>query len=319
MNDFSKRVAELSAEKRALLAHTLEQKGAVLNAFLPSFAQQRLWFLDQLQPGHAFYNIPVALRLQGPLDAAALEQSLNEIVQRHESLRTTFATLEGRPAQVIAPQLRLPLPLCDLHHLAPTEREAELLHQVAVEAQRPFDLEHGPLVRTSLLHLQASEHVLLLTMHHIISDAWSMQVFLRELAVLYQAFSTGAPSPLAALPIQYADFTLWQRQWLQGEELDSQMAYWKQHLAGAPAVLELPTDYPRPAVQRFRGVFYSHTLPAVLSQHLHSLSQQEGVTLFMTLLAAFQVLLARYSGQQDIVVGSPIANRTRAELEELIG
>jgi amino acid adenylation domain-containing protein/non-ribosomal peptide synthase protein (TIGR01720 family) len=283
-----------------------------------SFAQQRLWFLDQLVPDNPFYNMPSAVRLQGQLDVAALVQSLNEVVRRHEALRTTFATVEGQPVQVIAPTLTVPLPVVDLSELPEAEREAEVRRLVVEEARRPFALAQGPLVRAQVLRLGAKEHVVLLMLHHIVSDAWSMEVLLRELGVLYAAFAQGQPSPLPELPVQYADFALWQRQWLQGEVLEAQQAYWQGQLREVP-VLELPTDHPRPALPSFRGATYPFVVPTSLAAALKALSQREGATLFMTLLAAFQILLARYSRQEDIVVGSPIANRTRLETEGLIG
>lgn len=284
-----------------------------------SFAQERVWFLDQLEPGSAYYNIPVALRLKGQLKVSSLEQSLNAIVQRHEALRTTFGQSQGKAIQLIAPTLTLALPLIDLSALPEPERVQQLQKLARKEAQRPFDLTRGPLLRTTLMRLGNEEYVFLLNFHHIVSDGWSIGVFLRELAALYDAFSSGKPSPLSPLPVQYVDFACWQRQWLQDEVLEEQTAYWKQQLAGAPAVLDLPTDRPRPAAQTFRGVVHSLVLPKSLLQSLNSLCRQEQVTLFMTLLAAFQILLHRYAGQEDIVVGSPIANRNRAEIEELIG
>jgi amino acid adenylation domain-containing protein/non-ribosomal peptide synthase protein (TIGR01720 family) len=286
---------------------------------LLSFAQARLWFLEQLEPGSSAYNIPSAVRLTGSLHVAVLEQSLNEIVQRHEVLRTTFAVVSGEPIQVIAPVLALTIPRVDLRNLPEAQQEAQVERLATEEAQQPFDLAKGPLLRATLLHLDEAEHVLLLTMHHIVSDGWSMGVLIRELAALYEAFSTGKPSPLPELPIQYADFAHWQRQWLQGEVLTAQLSYWQQQLTGAPALLELPTDRPRPAVQTFRGATQFLALPEPLSQKLKTLSQRSGVTLFMTLLAAFQTLLYRYTGQEDICIGSPIANRNRSETEELIG
>ncbi|MFL5653190.1 MAG: amino acid adenylation domain-containing protein, partial [Ktedonobacteraceae bacterium] len=283
-----------------------------------SFAQQRLWFLDQLEPGSSAYNIPHAARLSGKLDARALEQSIQEIVRRHENLRTTFSTHEGQPVQVIGPAGRFHLSVVDLSKLPSERREAEARQLGKQGARQPFDLAHGPLLRTILLRLGENEHVLLLTTHHIISDGWSNGVFVRELAILYNAFMQGQPSPLPELPLQYADFAAWQRRWLQGEVLESQVRYWTERLQGITP-LELPTDHPRPAVQTFRGAIQSFLLPVSLSEELQRLSQREGVTLFMTLLAAFQVLLARYSGQSDIAVGTPIANRTRTEIEGLIG
>ena len=284
-----------------------------------SFAQQRLWFLDQLRPDSPVYNVPVVFQLRGLLDVAALEHSLNEIVRRHKALRTTFATVDGRLIQVVAPVLSLTLPVVGLCEVPETEREASARQLLTEEVRRPFDLAHGPLLRATLLRLDAEEHVLLLMMHHIVSDDWSIKVFNQELAVLYEAFSAGKPSPLPELPIQYADFAVWQRQWLQGEVLEEQLSYWKQQLGGSLPVLELPTDRPRPAVQTFEGAIQSFVLSSDLTNALKALSRREGVTLFMTLLAAFRTLLYRYTGQWDILVGSPIANRNRAEIERLIG
>ncbi|MBV8882381.1 MAG: AMP-binding protein, partial [Chroococcidiopsidaceae cyanobacterium CP_BM_RX_35] len=286
--------------------------------FPVSFAQQRLWFLEQLVPGNPFYNVPTAVRLSGPLNLSALEQTFNEIVRRHEALRTTFRMVEGQLVQILAPELNIPLPIVDLQHLPATIQEQEAQRLTAQAAQQPFDLALGPLLRVQLLQLGETEYVLLLTMHHIVSDGWSIGVLIRELGVLYAALTNHQPSPLAALPIQYADFAQWQRQWLQGEVLATQLAYWQQQLDNLP-VLELPTDRPRPAVQSYRGATQYLELSLDLTQALESLSEAEGVTLFMTLLAAFQTLLYRYTGQTDIAVGSPIANRNRSEIEGLIG
>ena len=283
-----------------------------------SFAQQRLWFIDQLEPGNSAYNFPAAVRLKGPLNVTALEQSVNEIVKRHEALRTTFATVDGRPVQVIAPTLTVRPPVVNLQELLAGEREAEVRRLVIEEARRPFNLARGPLLRITLLRLAEEEHVGLLTMHHIVSDGWSTGILIRELASLYEAFSGGRSSPLPELSIQYADFAHWQRQWLQGEVLQTQLGYWKRQLLDAP-LLELPTDHPRPAVQTFRGSQRSLLLPNTVGEGLKVLSRQQGVTLFMTLLAAFKILLHRYSGQDDLIVGTPIANRNRLEIEGLIG
>jgi amino acid adenylation domain-containing protein len=287
--------------------------------FPASFAQQRLWFLDQLDPGKSVYNMLYAVRLNTRLNVDALHQSLNEIVQRHESLRTTFAADKGQPIQVIAAALQLELPIIDLRRLARTEREAETLRRAQQEGEAPFDLATGPLLRTKLLLLDEDEHVLLITVHHIVSDGWSMGVFLRELATLYEASSEGRSSALQELPIQYADYAVWQREWLQADVLDAQVAYWREQLNGAPLALELATDRPRPALQTFAGARRHAELPASLTDRLRTLSRREGVTLFMTLLAAFEVLLWRYSGQDDLIVGTPIAGRNRSELEGLIG
>ncbi|MBZ4423333.1 non-ribosomal peptide synthetase, partial [Myxococcus sp. RHSTA-1-4] len=284
-----------------------------------SFAQQRLWFIDQLEPGSAAYNMPTAVRLSGALDIAALERALHALIARHESLRTTFATQDGEAVQLIHAPAQAPLPLVDLSPLPDERREAEARRAFSEEARRPFDLARGPLLRTTLLRLQGSEHVLLLTMHHIVSDGWSTGVLVRELAAMYQAEVSGTSPSLPALPVQYADYAAWQRDWLRGEVLEAWLGYWKRQLSGAPALLELPTDRPRPATQSFRGSFVPVALSRDLSDALLAACQRHGVTPFMLLLAAFQVLLHRYSGQDDIVVGSPIAGRTRSETEGLIG
>ena len=284
-----------------------------------SFAQQRLWFINQLEPGSSVYNFPAAVRLKGPLNVKALKQSLDELVKRHEALRTTFAIVDGRPVQVIAPLLTLTLPIVDLRELPESERESEVQRLARNEAQRPFDLAEGPLVRTTVLRLGDSEHVGLLTMHHIVSDGWSTGILIREMAVLYDAFCSDRPALLPELPIQYADFAHWQRLSFAGDVLETQLAYWKQQLLGAPPLLELPTDHPRSAVQTFHGAHQSILLPKTLGDGLKALSRHEGVTLFMTLLAAFTILLHGYTNQDDVVVGTPTANRNRLEIEGLIG
>jgi amino acid adenylation domain-containing protein len=284
-----------------------------------SFAQQRLWFLAQLEPNNPFYNMPAAVRLEGQLNVEALQQSFNEIISRHEALRTNFQTIEGQAIALIPEIISLTLPVFDLSKLSLNQQEAAVKKQASEEAQKPFDLKGDLLLRVKLLRLGEEEHIILLTMHHIVSDGWSIDVLVQELATLYQAFCNGQPSSLPALPIQYVDFAAWQRQWLQGEVLKTQISYWLKQLKNAPKVLELPTDYPRPAIQTFRGSAYSFKLSDKLSFALNKFSQQQGSTLFMTLLAAFQTLLWRYTGNEDIVVGSPIANRNRAEIEGLIG
>ncbi|MCA1566202.1 MAG: FkbM family methyltransferase, partial [Acidobacteria bacterium] len=284
-----------------------------------SFAQQRLWFLDQLQPGSAFYNLPAAIRLTGRLDVEALQQSFDEVVRRHEPLRTTFTNVDGWPAQFITPSLTVKLAVEDLCALSETEREAEAFRLATGEVQKPFHLGEAPLFRVRLLRLDEREHILLLTMHHVISDGWSSDVLVREMATLYEAYSKGSTPALPDLPIQYADFAHWQRNWLQGEVLATQLDYWRGRLADAPAALELPTDRLRPPVQTFKGGRQTIVLPSPLADALKELSRKESVTLFMTLLAAFKVLLSRYSGQEDIVVGTPIAGRNRIEIENLVG
>ncbi|HWS53455.1 MAG TPA: amino acid adenylation domain-containing protein, partial [Pyrinomonadaceae bacterium] len=284
-----------------------------------SYAQQRLWFIDQLEPGAATYNIPTAVRLTDGPDVTALERALSEVARRHETLRTTFLSDGGRPAQVVNPPAPVALERVDLSHLPAEEREAEARRLTAEEARRPFDLSRGPLWRASLLKLADDEHVLLLTMHHIVSDGWSMGLLVRELSALYSAYARGEEPTLAELPIQYADYAAWQRRHLTDEALGEQLAYWRGQLAGAPPVLELPTDRPRPAVQTYRGARVPFALGEELSGELMRLARAEGVTPFMALLAAFDALLYHYTGQSDILVGSPVAGRTRAETENLIG
>ena len=287
--------------------------------FPASFAQQRLWFLEQLDPGKSVYHLLYAVRFETALDLSALEQALDEIVRRHESLRTSFITVDGQPMQAIARHQSVALPLVDLRALGRQEAEDEVKRWAAQEGERPFDLAAGPLLRAHLLHLSDLEKVLVIAMHHIVSDGWSMGVFLHELAILYEAFSEDKPSPLPELPVQYADYAAWQREWMQGEVLEAQLSYWRKHLAGAPTALEIATDRPRPAIQTFAGARNYRVLSPSLADRLRAFSRREGVTLFMTLLAAFEVLLWRYSGQQDVVVGTPIAGRSRSELEGLIG
>jgi hypothetical protein len=282
-----------------------------------SFAQQRLWFLHQLAPDNPFYNVPAAVRLSGDLNVVVLEQSLNAVVQRHEVLRTTFVPVEGQPRQATAPIVDFRLPILDLTTIP--NPDSQLSNLILEEAQQPFDLTEDLLLRVKLLQLKKTEFVMVLTLHHIAADGWSMNVLIQELATLYSNFCNGNPSPLPELPIQYADFALWQRQWLQGEVLETQLAYWKQQLGNNLPVLELPTDHPRTAMQTFRGGKQSLVLSESLSAALRALSVREGVTLFMALVAAFQTLLHWYTNQEDIVVGTDVANRNRAETEGLIG
>ncbi len=282
-------------------------------------AQQRLWFLDQLEPGSPVYNISRRVRMQGALHLETLRQTLAALVARHESLRTRLVATEEGPRQVVSPSLDLPLLVTDLRALPSEQRESEARRLAVEEARRPFDLARGPLLRTTLVRLADDDHLLLLTIHHVVSDVWSMGVLFRELGALYGAFSRGDPSPLPALPIQYADYTVWQDQRLRGERLERELAWWRNRLRGAPAALDLPTDHPRPPARSGRGGKQSLTLDPRLSEALKALGHREQVTLFTTLLAGFQALLMRYTGQEDIVVGCPIAGRTRAETEGLIG
>jgi amino acid adenylation domain-containing protein len=296
-----------------LLRRAVREDGLLL-----SYAQQRLWFLDQLAPGSVAYNVPSAVRLKGRLDVEALRRTLDEVVRRHEVLRTTFVAVNGEPVQVIALPSRLELPVMDLSKLPEEEREAEARQLVAAEAQRPFDLSVGPLLRVQLLRFGAEDQMVLFTMHHIITDGWSTGILVSELAALYEAYVEGRESPLPELEIQYADYTVWQREWLQGEVLEQQLSYWRQQLEELP-VLQLPTDKPRPPVQSYRGRSFNFTVPAPLTAELKKLSNAEGVTLYMTLLATFKILLWRYSGQSDVVVGTPIAGRNHLATEGLIG
>ncbi len=335
MSDLNQRIAQLSPQKRELLLQRLNQKKAQIahsqiqrqsrdsNFFPLSFAQQRLWFLFQLEPNNPFYNQPTALRLTGQLNITVLEQSLKEIIRRHETLRTTFAIVNGKPVQVINPAVDLTLPVVDLQALSPEIQEQEVQNLAAQEAQQPFNLEQGPLLRVTILRLAPVEHVVLFTTHHIVSDGWSVAILVQEIATLYAALACknaiSVSTPLPQLPIQYADFAVWQRQCLTAEVLETQLSYWRKQLGNAPPLLDLSCDHPRPVILTYKGDTQSFLLSESLTKALKTLSQQEGVTLFMTLLSAFKVLLHRYSQQDDIVVGTPIANRNRAEIEGLIG
>ncbi len=284
-----------------------------------SFAQQRLWVVDRIEPGSAAYNMPFALRLRGALDAAALRASIGELARRHEVLRTVFEERGGAPAQVVRPAAAGALPALDLGALPEARREAEAKRLAGAEALRPFDLARGPLLRSTLLRLGADDHVLLFTLHHVAGDGWSMQVLVREVSALYGAFSRGEASPLPELPVQYADFAVWQRGWLAGETLQAQVAFWKDELAGAPPLLEVPTDHPRRVGQSARAGSHAFTLAPGAARELRALARREGATLFMTVLAGWQALLGRWAAQDDVVVGTPVAGRTRRELEGLIG
>ena len=305
---------------------SLRTSGPVVNTdaveggwvFPLSFAQRRLWFLHQLEPANTFYNLPLAVPFNVPVNSAVLERSINEIVNRHEALRTFFATVEGEPMQIVRPTLNLALDVIDLRALAKDEQAAETARLIAEIAQQPFDLANAPLLRVALLRRGIQDYVFVLVMHHIISDGLSLGIFWRELIAIYNAFYINRPSPLSELPIQYADFAVWQRERLQGERLAHLTAYWRKQLGGLPT-LQLPTDRPRPAVLSYRGAFHQLTLPRVLTSTLRSLSQREGVTFFMTVFAAFAVLLQRYSGQDEVIIGVPIASREPKELEGLIG
>ncbi|MBV9772680.1 MAG: amino acid adenylation domain-containing protein, partial [Gemmatimonadetes bacterium] len=284
-----------------------------------SFAQQRLWFIHQLDPGSPAYNVPVALRFRGALDSAALRAAFGELVRRHESLRTVFPASGGRAVQSVLPPAPVPLPEVDLGALPEGAREAELIRRVREAESLPFDLARGPLLRALLVRLGSEDAALVLAMHHVVSDAWSMQVLMREVSALYEAFVAGRPSPLPPLPVQYADYAVWQRGWLRGEALEAQLGYWRERLTGAPATLDLPVDRTRPPTPGTAAARHRFVVPAAATRALRALARREGATLFMTLLAGWQALLARYAGQDDVVVGAPIAGRTRLETEGLIG
>ncbi|WP_244224349.1 amino acid adenylation domain-containing protein [Corallococcus sicarius] len=306
-------------EKRARLAQLLKDKTRPAAKQAPlSFAQERMWFLDKWSPGSAAFHMPTAVRLSGTVDVEALRRALAVLVERHDTLRTTFQEREGRAMQIIAPTGEVSLEVMDLQELPESEREAEAQRRVVSLAQQPFQLEQGPLLRTVLMLLGGGEQVLLVDSHHIVSDGWSMGVLVHELAMSYRACMEGQPPPLNPLPLQYADWAAWQRDWLQGAELERQLAYWKGRL-NPHALLELPADKPRPALMSSRGARQVMHLSPALTQALKALGQREGRTLFVTLLSAFNVLLSRYTGQEDVVVGTPIAGRPRAEVEGLIG
>ncbi|MGW2546197.1 non-ribosomal peptide synthetase, partial [Kitasatospora sp. NPDC001574] len=323
MTDLERRLAELSPAQRARLAELLADRrlaedGTAEDAFPLSVFQQGMWFLEQVRPGNPAYVVPGAVRVRGAVDAEVLRDALNEVVRRHEALRTAFRLLDGRPAQLVRPRLTVELPEIDLRQdqLTGTALDERIAEAAIGE---PFDLETGPLVRMTLLRTADDESVLALALHHLVSDRWSVWVLLSELAALYEAFAAGRPSPLPDLPVQYGDFAVWQREQRDQGRWAEQLAYWRERLAGAPAVLELPTDRPRPAVQGFNGGTLPFELPEPLMRELGGLAHRSGATTYMALLAVFTVLLSRYGRQQDVVVGVPMAVRDRPELEPLIG
>ncbi len=331
MIELASRLEGLSPQKRELLLRQLRRRkgeaprpavrprGESLGDFSLSYAQQRLWLLDQLEPGNPFYNLPGAVRLTGDLDETALAAALSEVVRRHEALRTTFPTVGGAPVQRVGPPLEVPLLRIDLSGVPEGERQAAVRGHVEAESRRPFDLAAGPLTRFLLLRLGPRERILVFALHHIVSDAWSMRVLIREVAALYRAVSQGLPSPLTDLPVQYADYAIAERSWLAGEALRPQLNYWRHRLAGLPGLLELPADRPRPEAQTFRGARQGVAIPAATLAALKALGHAERATPFMTLLAAFSALLHRYTGREDLPVGTPMANRDRMETEGLIG
>ena len=321
MSEITKRISELPPEeRRELLARLLRERAQQKPKSAPlSFSQERLYFLDRLYPGSSVYNIPMPVRLPGPLDIDVLKRSLNEMARRHEVLRTTFTAVEGKPVQVIAPAPNVELPVFDLSALAPAARDAEAGRLAQEDARRPFDLAQGPVLRTAVVRIAEKDHLLLLNMHHIVSDGWSMGIFFHELWTIYRAFAAGQPSPLPELPMQYADFAAQQRKELHGAAFTALCDYWKHQLAGAPQLLSLAISKPRPPLQTYRGSNLSFSISRSTSEALRAISKKESATLFMTLLAAFAVLLHRYSRRTDVVVGTPIAGRNRAAIEGLIG
>jgi len=335
MKDISERISALTPEQRALFEARLKQKGlrthAVAVQTIPrrqdsdsatcpaSIDQERLWFIDQLQPGNTAYNIFNASRIRGSLNVPIMERVINELIRRHEVLRTTLKSVDGLPVQVIAPDLEITLKPVSLEHLPEEERYDEAVRLTTEEFARPFDLEKDPLVRVGLLRLAKDDFVLQINMHHAITDRWSFAVFEKELAVLYQAFATGQASPLPELPIQFADYAVWQRERMNGDEYKKDLEYWIRQLAGAPFVLDFPTDFPRPPIQNFQGARVYVTYPKSLLDGLKGLSRREGVTMFMTLMAAFKTLIYRYTNQHDILISTPIGTRLRPETENLVG
>ena len=329
-DSITERLAKLSPAKRTLLEQRLRGKGLKGLAgqsiprrepqeFAPlSFAQERMWFLNQLEPESPAYNEPRAMRLVGVLVVEALGKSLNHIVARHEALRTTFVLVDGNPMQRIADRRSVEMPLVDLRGHAVQDRDAEAHRLINEAIRRPVDLSRDLMLRALLLRLDTEQHILVLVKHHIASDGWSSGIFWQEVTALYEAHVCDRSADLRELPVQYADYSAWQREWLRGEVLETQLSYWRGQLDNL-SMLQLSTDRPRPAIQSFRGAKQTLILPKELSEALKTFSRKEGVTLYMTLLAAFQTLLYRYTGQDDIAVGSPIAGRNRAEIEGLIG
>ncbi|NJR64510.1 MAG: non-ribosomal peptide synthetase, partial [Leptolyngbyaceae cyanobacterium CRU_2_3] len=331
MNDLARRMAALSPEQRALLELRLKQQNLVTpqqsgipkrmpTEIVPlSPAQERLWILHQLEPDRPIYNESIVFRLRGQLNLTFLENSLNQILQRHEILRTCIRVCKGQPTQVIEPIPSLRLPVIDLQDEEAVNQAYQIQQIITEQSGLPFDLTQAPLLRGLLIRLTTQEHIVLLTLHHLISDGGSWKVLFQELTLLYRSFCSGCPAALEDLPIQYGDFALWQRQRLQSADLKPQLAYWKQQLQNAPQLSALPLDHSRPAVQTFQGARQALTLPDALTVALKALGQKEHTTLFTVLLSVFKILLYRYSGSQDIVVGTPVTHRSQLEVERLIG
>ncbi|MHC4454088.1 MAG: condensation domain-containing protein, partial [Planctomycetota bacterium] len=331
MSNTSKRIENLSPEKRALLEKKLKEKklATSMRKSIPrrenpgvaplSYAQQRLWFLNQLEPDSPFYNISQVFRIHGTINVESLHKALNAIINRHEILRTSFKLEGEQPVQVISTKLTLDLPTINISESPGKKRETRIQNLISDFTQQPFDLTCGPLILFHLIRIDSQEHIFVVVMHHIISDGWSMGIFNRELEALYNSFCSGEPYTPQELPIQYADFSQWQRQWFKGNVMENQLDYWRKQFKNVPSLLDLPIDHQRPLIQSFRGSKKSVLLSNELTRALKALSIKKNTTLFMTLLAAFQLLLFRYTGQKIIVTGSPIANRTISEIENLIG
>ncbi|HEX2187468.1 MAG TPA: condensation domain-containing protein, partial [Longimicrobiaceae bacterium] len=327
MSDVTDRFAHLSPAKRLLLQKLRREQSqpAAIRPRSPdgppplSFAQQRLWFIHQMDPASSAYNLAYPLRLRGALDVPTLERSLADLVARHETLRTVFPARGGEPVQTVLPPARRRIPVADLRRLDPAQREAALRRLAAGESRRPFDLARGPLLRVLVARSGDEEWALCFTVHHVVSDGWSMGVLVREVNELYRAHAAGEAPRLPELPVQYADYAAWQRAWLTGDTLEAQIGWWRERLADAPPLLDLPTDAPRRPAADPPAATRHVALPGDVSDALRELGRREGATPFMTLLAGWQLLLARWSGQDDVSVGTPIAGRTRAELEPLIG
>jgi hypothetical protein len=314
MNGIREQVSDFPLKEKPPLDTLLRDEADAAVSSPLSFAQQRLWFLAQLEPHNPSYNLRQTLRLKGELDVNALEQTINHIIARHESLRTTFKTVDGQPVQIISDLHEIDLIFANLEDLPEEEREDEARRLAIAEGWSPFDLSNDYPLRATLVRLDHDHHWLLLTMHHIAGDAWSLGILSRELSRIYESITTNRPVELPELPVQYADFAEWQREWLQGDVYEEQLKYWMSTLAGAPPELKLPTDRPRLAPQSFEGASVSSKLSPELSESIREFSRREGVTMFMTMLAALQTLLFRYTGQGDIVVGTPIAGRNRVEI-----
>lgn len=310
------RIAHLSLDQRRhFLGELLRRRLLRPQRFPLSFAQERVWLFERLHPGSAVYNIPFVMRLPRAVDGETLNRAFNEILRRHEVLLATFADVDGVPMQEVRSAEPLVIPLSDLSNLPDSQRRAVAVELADEEARSPFDLVRGPMIRARLVRLAADEHLLLITMHHLVSDGWSLGILVKELAALYNAFAHGRPSPLPELRFQFFDYVAWQRDWLAGENLRRLETYWAKQLAGAPSVLDLPTDHPRPAAQSFSGALHEFTLDGGVVER----ARTERVTLFVFLLAAYATLLYRYTGQDDIVIGVPMAGRMRTEFEPLIG